>query len=128
MGRLFGADPSLSYRSRLARLKASGVAVWDVLAAGEREGSLDSAIVASSIVSNDFRTFLARYPGIDLIGFNGRKAAELFERHVIPSLPEDRAASLTMRVLPSTSPAHASLSFEQKYARWAAVLCAERSL
>jgi len=126
MGRLFGAGPSLPYGSRLARLKASGVAVWDVLAAGEREGSLDSAIVASSIVSNDFRTFLKRYPGIDLIGFNGRKAAELFERHVIPSLSEDRVASLTMRVLPSTSPAHASLSFDEKYARWAAVLRAER--
>ena len=61
MGELFGAGPALSYRARLVRLRAHGVAVWDVLAAGEREGSLDSAIVPASIVVNDFNAFFERH-------------------------------------------------------------------
>ena len=121
MGRLFGAEPSLPYKQRLERLRAARVAVWDVLAAGEREGSLDSSIVPASIVVNDFVSFLARHQDIDLVCFNGRTAAELYRRKVVPVLGPERAG-LTTRLLPSTSPAHASLRFEQKLARWSAAL------
>ena len=76
MGELVGAGPDLSYRARLARLRARRVAVWDVLAAGEREGSLDSAIVPASMVVNDFDTFFARHRKIELLCFNGNTAAE----------------------------------------------------
>lgn len=121
MGRLFGAEPSLPYEQRLERLRAGRVALWDVLAAGEREGSLDSSIVAASIVVNDFASFLACHRRIELVCFNGRTAAELYQRRVIPLLAGDRAA-LPSRLLPSTSPAYASLRFEQKLARWSAAL------
>jgi hypoxanthine-DNA glycosylase len=121
MGRLFGAEPSLPYRARLERLRAHGVAVWDVLAAGERAGSLDAAIVPASIVVNDFATFFARHRKIALICFNGNKAAELFRRKVAPLLAPQIAAMAT-RALPSTSPAYASLRFEQKLALWADAL------
>jgi len=121
MGPLFGAEPALPYARRLVRLRAHGVVVWDVLAAGERDGSLDSAIVRSSIVVNDFAAFFAGHRRIGLICFNGTTAAALFRRHVRPSLAPEWAAVET-RVLPSTSPAHASLRLEHKLARWAAVL------
>jgi hypoxanthine-DNA glycosylase len=121
MGRLFGAEPSLPYEQRLARLRACGVAVWDVLAAGERAGSLDSAIVPSSIVVNDFGAFFAAHPRIRLVCFNGNTAATLFRRKVRPALAA-HAALLPMRIAPSTSPAHASLRFEQKLERWKAAL------
>jgi hypoxanthine-DNA glycosylase len=121
MDALFDAGPSLPYAARLERLRARGVAVWDVLAAGERFGSLDSAIVPSSIVVNDFREFFARHEGIALICFNGTKAADLYRRKVLPTLAP-RFAAVDVRVLPSTSPAHASLRFEQKLARWAEAL------
>ena len=75
MGELFGAGPELAYAARLARLRAHGIAVWDVLAAGEREGSLDSAIVPASIVVNDFNAFFERHRRIGLICFNGNTAA-----------------------------------------------------
>src|SRR5690606_15938991 len=64
MGDLFGAGPTRPYPGRTKRLVACGVAVWDVLAAGERPGSLDSAIVPSSIVINDFDEFFARHSRI----------------------------------------------------------------
>ena len=121
MGELFGAGPTLEYQARLVRLRAHGVAVWDVLAAGEREGSLDSAIVPTSIVVNDFNAFFGRHRRIGLICFNGNTAAGLFRRKVQPDLAPEWAA-IERHALPSTSPAYASLRFEQKLARWAAVL------
>jgi TDG/mug DNA glycosylase family protein len=121
MGQLAGAHPELPYEQRLAALRSHAVALWDVLAAGERSGSLDSAIVASSIVVNDFGTFFAAHRGIRLVCFNGTKAAELYRRRVLPALPAESAA-LPTRLLPSTSPAHASLRFAEKLARWSAAL------
>ena len=121
MDTLFGAGPSLPYPQRLERLIASRVAVWDVLAAGERSGSLDSAIVASSVVVNDFGGFYARHGGIRLICFNGSKAAQLYRRRVLPALAP-RFATLAGRVLPSTSPANATVPFATKLARWSAAL------
>jgi hypoxanthine-DNA glycosylase len=120
MGVLFGASADLTYAARLERLHSHGVAVWDVLAAGERQGSLDAAIVPASIVVNDFAGFFASHGRIELVCFNGNTAATLFRRKVLPALPT--AAALEMRVLPSTSPAYASLRFEQKLAAWSKAL------
>src|SRR5690606_5371761 len=121
MGELCGAGPALPYPQRLERLRAAGIALWDVLAAGERRGSLDSAIVPSTMVVNDFVSFFAAHPGIAFVSFNGSKAAELFRRRVLPILPAECAA-LKMTRLPSTSPANASYSFEKKLALWSAAL------
>ena len=121
MGALFGAGPALPYPQRLERLIASRVAVWDVLAAGERSGSLDSAIVSSSVVVNDFGGFFTRHTGIRLICFNGSKAGELYRRRVLPGLAPS-LASLATRLLPSTSPANATVPFAAKLARWSAAL------
>jgi len=125
MGELFGAASSLPYPQRLERLVANRVAVWDVLAAGERDGSLDSAIVPASIVVNDFGAFFAGHAGIGLVCFNGAKAAELYRRRVLPALAP-QFASLPFRVLPSTSPANASVPFAAKLASWSAALSAYR--
>jgi hypoxanthine-DNA glycosylase len=121
MAELTGADPKLTYVERLAKLRARGLALWDVLAAGEREGSLDSAIVASTIQCNDFNAFFARHRKIRAICFNGNTAASLYRRNVLPNL-EPASAALATQVLPSTSPAYASLRFEQKLERWRAAL------
>lgn len=117
MGELVGAGPALEYPARLVRLRAHGVAVWDVLAAGEREGSLDSSIVPERIVVNDFRSFFEHHPQLRLICFNGNTAAGLFKRKVLPGLKPEWTA-IERRTLPSTSPAYASQSFAQKLERW----------
>lgn len=123
MDALFGAGPSLPYPLRLERLIERRVAVWDVLAAGERAGSLDSAIVWASAETNDFAAFFERHREIRLVCFNGTKAADLYRRLVLPALAP-RAAALDTRLLPSTSPAHATLPFAAKLALWSAALSA----
>ena len=62
MGDLIGAGPDLPYAQRLERLKAAGIALWDVIAECHRPGSLDSAIVGESVVANDFSAFFGRAP------------------------------------------------------------------
>jgi len=120
MGELFGAGPELEYGERVDKLTAAGIAVWDVLAACVRPGSLDSAIVAGSEEINDFVTLLAQFPQVGHIFFNGRKAEQLFRRVVLPQVQVVRPG-LHFISLPSTSPAMAALSRAEKMQRWRAV-------
>jgi hypoxanthine-DNA glycosylase len=120
MGHLFGAGPELPYDERARRLILSGVALWDVCAAAHRPGSLDASIRADSVVPNDFAAFIAAHPHIRLIAFNGSKAAELYRRIVLPGLPAALQA-IRCETLPSTSPAHASMTPEDKLARWSII-------
>ena len=117
MGALVGAGPELEYAGRLARFKESALGLWDVLAAGHREGSLDSAIVRATAVVNDFVSLFERYRGIERVCFNGRTAEQLYRRRVLPDLPE-RFAGIPLHALPSTSPAHAGMPFAVKLERW----------
>lgn len=112
-------DARGDYAARCATLIDAGVAVWDVLAASERRGSLDANIRVASARANDFETFFAAHPDIRRIGFNGRKAETLFRRLVAPQIVADLPETV---VLPSTSPAHAALRFDQKLAAWRRML------
>jgi hypoxanthine-DNA glycosylase len=120
MGALCGAGPELRYAERGRRLRASGIALWDVCAAAVRAGSLDAAIEAGSVLPNDFAAFFARHRAVGLVCFNGRTAAALYRRHVLPTLGPELARLPTLD-LPSTSPAHAALTRAEKLARWRAV-------
>jgi G:T/U-mismatch repair DNA glycosylase len=51
--------------------------------------------------------------------FNGSTAEATYLRHVLPSV---EPLGLRYTRLPSTSPAHAALSFEMKLAAWRVVL------
>lgn len=121
MGELFDAGPELAYRDRKRRLTARAVALWDVLASARRPGSLDSKIDRSTIVVNDFGPFLEEHETIRLICFNGRTAAAMYERHVLPDLT-GAAREIQRHILPSTSPAHAALSYADKLERWSRAL------
>jgi TDG/mug DNA glycosylase family protein len=114
---LFGAASSLPYTRRLKILTANQIALWDVLAAAERPGSLDSSIVPHSAVANDFAEFFRAHPRIRRVYFNGQKAETLFRRRVLPALGPE-FAGIHFECLPSTSPAHAGMTFAKKLDRW----------
>ncbi len=118
---LLGIEPGLPYATRCCRLIEHRIALWDVLAACTRSSSLDSDIVESSIIANDFAGFFDRHPQIGVIFFNGAKAESSYRKHVRPRLPV-AAARLPAYRLPSTSPAHAALRFDDKLEHWRAIL------
>jgi TDG/mug DNA glycosylase family protein len=121
-GEIAGIAHDAPYARRLAALRRHRIALWDVVASCVRPGSLDSAILAHTIRVNDFAGFLAAHPAIRRICFNGRMAESAWRRHVAPTLAESRA--LEYRPLPSTSPAHAGMSYRAKLERWrSAVRC-----
>ncbi|MEC5399414.1 DNA-deoxyinosine glycosylase [Uliginosibacterium sp. H1] len=115
MGELCGAAPALPYAERIERLKDAGIAVWDVLAQCERQGSLDTAISPDTAEPNDFATFFAAHPAIGHVFFNGSFAETCFRRRIWTAALRP---GLTMQRLPSTSPAHAGRSLAQKQAIW----------
>jgi len=110
-------SPRLDYRARIALLLEARVALWDVLRAAERPGSLDADI--SAPVASDFAGFFARHPVVRTVFFNGRTARALWERHVAPALTAGLEPGLV--TLPSTSPANAALTFADKLAAWQVV-------
>lgn len=117
MQALLGVHRALPYGERVKALQKAGIAVWDVLAACTRTSSLDSDIVAGSIVPNDFAPFLTTHPRIRTIFFNGNNARRLFERHVLPQLTP-RQREIGRITLPATSPAHARMNHAQKVKGW----------
>ena len=98
----------LPYAERLPRLLAHGVGLWDVLGACEREGSLDSSIRQPA--ANDFARLRTLCPALEMVGFNGQTSGKFALQFA--------AAGYRTLVLPSTSPAHASLSFDEKLSSW----------
>lgn len=117
-GALFGAGPELAYAARVSELVRCRVAVWDLLKLCLREGSLDAAI--RDEVPNDFAAFFTAHPHIRRIGLNGGKAAASFRKHASGHMPHGAEAV----ALPSTSPALAVLSLEQKREAWREALTA----
>ncbi|HEY3049685.1 MAG TPA: DNA-deoxyinosine glycosylase [Polaromonas sp.] len=100
-----GAD---SYKIRSEWLLSKQLGLWDVYAACEREGSLDSSI--RHAVVNDFAAVRRLCPQLQAIGHNGGESFK-HSRHTLQ-------LGLPVYKLPSTSPANASWSFERKLSSW----------
>lgn len=116
MGELFGV--SGNYDERCAALAHHKIAVWDVLRASVRPGSLDADIQQETASANDFKAFFQTHASLELLVFNGKKAEQLFRRMVA-----DEHRQIHRQIgLPSTSPAYAAMSFKSKLELWRAGL------
>lgn len=85
------------------------VALWDVIASCEIEGSADSSI--KKVVPNDLSGIL-NTAGIRRIYTNGKTADALYRKYLLP------ATGIEAVCLPSTSPANAAWSLERLTERW----------
>ncbi len=96
------------YQIRSNWLLSKGLGLWDVYAACERQGSLDSSI--RKPVLNDFAGLIKACPGLQAIAHNGAESFR-YARHTA-------LFGVAVYKLPSTSPANAAWSFERKLAAW----------
>ncbi|PKL44898.1 MAG: DNA-deoxyinosine glycosylase [Candidatus Riflebacteria bacterium HGW-Riflebacteria-2] len=112
-----GVEFSTDYVRRLEVLKSLRIALWDVLLQCRREGSLDASIEEDSEHPNDIVVLLKKLPQVRKICFNGQKAFSSFKRHILKVAPE-LEQRYQLVVLPSTSPANASQSYQSKFTRW----------
>jgi hypoxanthine-DNA glycosylase len=119
MAALLGDDfPALPYAERLPRLLAHRIGLWDVIADCERSGSLDSRI--RNPRWNDFAALRQCCPALTRVAFNGQTAGKFAPRLAV--------LGLQTMVLPSSSPANAQFSFEQKLHVWRGVLGEDGSI
>jgi hypoxanthine-DNA glycosylase len=106
---IWGEDlKNAPYARRLEASREHGLGIWDVYAACEREGSLDSAIENARM--NDLAGLKRLAPKLEAIAHNGGESAR--------AKKVTGALGLAVHRLPSTSPANASWSFERKLAAW----------
>lgn len=119
MAGVLGLDAAARYDDRIVALQSAGIALWDVLRACRRSGSLDSDIEPDSIEVNDFAAFFAAHPRITRVCFNGG-TAERYYRRFVPAILTRPDLHYTR--MPSTSPAHAAMSFAGKAAAWRTAL------
>jgi len=114
MAELFSIDVSLGYEHCVEQCQKLPLVIWDSLKQCRREGSLDSAIEKESVVANDFAGLFTQYSQIQHVFCNGGSSYQWFKRLALPTL----LTNPKVVQLPSTSPAHAAMSFEQKLKHW----------
>jgi double-stranded uracil-DNA glycosylase len=101
--------PDLFYDDRLEALLRHGVGLWDAVASATREGSLDSSIKAAEAAP--LGALVSTLPRLRAVAFNGKTSARIAR----PQLTE---SALALIDLPSSSPAHANMSFAEKRRIW----------
>ncbi len=112
MGEIFSM-PVKTKEDKINLLKRNGIALFDVAKSCERKNSLDSNLKNCEV--HDFKEFLEKYPNIKAIFFTGRKAYDLFRRNF-------KDIDLPLVLLPSPSPAYASMKKEEKLKKFRELL------
>jgi TDG/mug DNA glycosylase family protein len=110
VGQALSGEP---YETRLEILREAGIGLWDVIRQARRVGSLDAAIRDHE--PNGLAEFAATLPELRAIAFNGGKASQIGRRQLAAG------GGPALITLPSSSPAHASVSFAGKQAAWLAL-------
>jgi hypoxanthine-DNA glycosylase len=100
---------ALPYQTRLGRLLARHVGLWDVIETARRRGSLDAAI--KNAETRDLAALTATLPNLRAVAFNGGKSAAIGQAALA-------GGGLALVRLPSSSPAYAGMTFERKQSAW----------
>lgn len=92
-----------------AFLFSCGIALWDVIASCDVQGSADSSI--KNVVPNDLGRILDHAP-VERIFVNGKTAQKYYDRYLRETLHREAVC------LPSTSPANAAWTLERLVQAW----------
>jgi hypoxanthine-DNA glycosylase len=111
MGRVIERElVPLDYEARLEVLLEAHVGLWDTVAAATRKGSLDADIRLHA--ASDLAALVETLPQLGAIAFNGGTSARIGRAQLAG------AEGLDLVDLPSSSPAYAMRTFEQKLETW----------
>jgi hypoxanthine-DNA glycosylase len=112
LAEVFERETPESTEEKRAFLISCGIALWDVLASCEIEGSADSTI--KNAVPNDISQILLSAK-IEKIFVNGKTAEKYYNKYIKKSTGREAV------LLPSTSPANAVWTLERLVAEWKAI-------
>ena len=98
------------YEDRVKLLRDHHIALWNVLARCEREGSADHAIRNEQ--PNNFEWLHATHPAITHVFFESKSAKKYFTKHC------NYKPGILYGVLPSTSGLNAGMTFAEKLSLW----------
>ena len=99
---------------KIALCKKHHIALFDSAKSLQRDKGNSSDTNLKNIEVNDFKKLLQEYPNIEFIAFTGKKAEAIFNKKY-------KNLEIEKVTLPSTSPAHASMTFEEKLQKYKAV-------
>ncbi len=106
---VFSCDEPKTVDEKRHFLLSSHIALWDVIASCDIEGSADNSI--KNVVPNDLTTILQAAP-IQAIYVNGKTAGKYYNKWIRDVIQRDAIC------LPSTSPANAAWSVERLVDAW----------
>lgn len=110
---VFGCRVPQTIEEKRSFLLTNGIAVWDVIASCEIEGSSDSTI--RNVTPNDLSKILNSAP-VEQIFVNGKTALKYYEKYLRPVTGREAIC------LPSTSPANAAWKLEKLTEAWSIIL------
>ena len=110
---VFGVSTPCTVEEKRAFLLSHGIAVWDVIASCDIEGSSDSSI--KNVVPNNLSVILD-VADIHTIFVNGKTAERFYNKYIKDSIKREAVC------LPSTSPANAAWSLERLVKAWKAII------
>jgi hypoxanthine-DNA glycosylase len=106
---VFDSSEPQTIPEKKAFLIKNGIALWDVIASCDIEGSADNTI--KNVTPNDLSLILNNAK-IERIFVNGGTAARFYKRYIEPAI------GISAITLPSTSPANAAWSAERLTNYW----------
>ena len=110
MFKIFETEFSTDWDVRKQLLASNGICQWDMAESCVRPGSLDSDM--RGVKPNDINSFLSARPSLTTVFFNGKSAEKFYDRFF------ERLKNTNYVQLPSTSPAYAAKTFEEKFRIW----------
>lgn len=106
---IYGTEKPLNVEDKKELILSNKLALWDVIAQCEIEGSADSTI--SDVTANDLSIILEN-SNVKRIFVNGKTAEKYYNKYTYPQ------TSIKAICLPSTSPANAAWSIEKLVEVW----------
>lgn len=106
---IFGAEKPLTVEEKKELILSNKLALWDVIAQCEIEGSADSTI--TDVTANNLSVILEN-SNVKRIFVNGKTAEKYYNKYTYPK------TGIKAVCLPSTSPANAAWSIEKLVEKW----------